>query len=60
MPAPSFKRGFDENDYCDSKKQRCGEDTRLPEEVVRYLAFGQKRVDLPDIALRQIQEEAEK
>lgn len=27
---------------------------------MRYLAFGQKPVDLPEIAIRQLQEEAEK
>ena len=55
-----MKRGFENEEPSLSKKQRCDNFERLPENVVRYLAFGQKPADLPEVAIRQLQEEAEK
>lgn len=55
-----MKRGFDNEEPYFTKKQRCDNYERLPENVVRYLAFGQKPADLPEKAIRQLQEEAEK
>lgn len=59
-PVPTVKRGFDNEEPYFTKKQRCDNYERLPENVVRYLAFGQKPADLPEKAIRQLQEEAEK